>query len=67
MCKFPENGFRLYKVSVIMKVASKPLGRSMSMVYLDYISMESVSVKCRLQTADCKLGVKCRLNTADQG
>ena len=27
----------------------------------------SVSVKCRLQTADCRLGVKCRLNTADQG
>ena len=34
---------------------------------VNFLLFISVSVKCRLQTSDCRLEVKCRLKTADRG
>ena len=44
---------------------SLPMDNSDNLVNPNLL-LESVSIKCRLRTADCRLGIKCRLQTADR-
>ena len=44
---------------------SLPMDNSYNLVNPNLL-LESVSIKCRLRTADCRLGIKCRLQTADR-